>query len=115
MTASGPSRHIAPPHKHDRSQGKADIANSLAYATNFNHLIVAGVAQLLGPEGRSIHLQEASASRPWWAIGGPKTSRDMKKDCGEPGCPNDRRSQPVATRIDATKSSSAVPAWSPSA
>ena len=50
-------------------------------------------------------------------IGGPKTSHDMKKDCGELGCPNEHRSQcsPVATRIDATKSSSAVPAWSPSA
>jgi hypothetical protein len=23
----------------------------------------------------------------------PKTSRDMKKDCGEPGCPNHHRSQ----------------------
>jgi hypothetical protein len=26
-------------------------------------------------------------------IGVPKTSRDMKKDCGEPDCPNDDRSQ----------------------
>src|ERR1700737_746421 len=33
-------------------------------------------------------------------IGVPKTSRDTKKHCGEPGCPNDHRSQcsPVATR-----------------
>ncbi|XSC43310.1 adenylate/guanylate cyclase domain-containing protein [Bradyrhizobium sp. RDT10] len=32
--------------------------------------------------------------------GVPKTSRDTKKHCGEPGCPNDDRSQcsPVATR-----------------
>ncbi|MEH2567843.1 SAM domain-containing protein [Bradyrhizobium sp. AZCC 2289] len=35
-------------------------------------------------------------------IGGQKTSRDSKKDCGKPGCPNDHRSQssPVATRIE---------------
>ena len=26
----------------------------------------------------------------------PKTSRDTKKDCGEPGCPNDHRSQVFA-------------------
>ena len=33
-------------------------------------------------------------------FGVPKTSRDTKKDCGEPGCPNDHRSQvrPLATR-----------------
>ena len=29
----------------------------------------------------------------WALIGVPKTSRDTKKDCGEPGCPNDHRSQ----------------------
>jgi hypothetical protein len=43
------------------------------------------------------------ASKTWWAlIGVLKTSRDMKKDCGEPGCPNDHRSRfsPVATRIE---------------
>jgi hypothetical protein len=28
MSPSGPSRHIAPPHKLDRSQGKAGIANA---------------------------------------------------------------------------------------
>ena len=26
-------------------------------------------------------------------IGVPKISRDSKKDCGEPGCPSDHRSQ----------------------
>src|SRR6266849_9987695 len=31
-------------------------------------------------------------------IGVPKTSRDWKKDCGEPGCPNDHRSQVLARR-----------------
>ena len=33
-------------------------------------------------------------------IGGPKISRDTKKDCGKPGCPNDHRSKarPLATR-----------------
>ena len=29
-------------------------------------------------------------------IGAPKTSRDTKKDCGKPGCPNDHRSQVFA-------------------
>src|SRR5438105_15884495 len=29
-------------------------------------------------------------------IGGPKTSRDTKKDCGKPGCPNDYRNQVLA-------------------
>jgi len=29
----------------------------------------------------------------WALIGAPKTSRDTKKDCGEPGCPNDHRRQ----------------------
>ena len=29
----------------------------------------------------------------WALIGVLKTSRDLKKDCGKPGCPNDRRSQ----------------------
>jgi hypothetical protein len=29
----------------------------------------------------------------WAHIGVPKTSRDTKKDCGKPGCPNDHRSQ----------------------
>src|SRR5436190_13350789 len=26
-------------------------------------------------------------------IGGPTTSRDTKKDCGKPGCPNDHHSE----------------------
>jgi hypothetical protein len=30
------------------------------------------------------------------ARGGPRTSRDLKKDCGEPGCPNDHRSEVLA-------------------
>ena len=29
-------------------------------------------------------------------IGVPKTSRDWKKDCGEPGCPNDQRGEVLA-------------------
>src|SRR5260221_12955301 len=28
-------------------------------------------------------------SKTWWALGVLKTSRDTKKDCGKPGCPND--------------------------
>jgi hypothetical protein len=30
----------------------------------------------------------------------PKTSRDMKKDCGKPGCPNDHRSQHGQNKAD---------------
>jgi hypothetical protein len=32
----------------------------------------------------------------WALIGVPKTSRDTKKDCGKPGCPNDHRRQVLA-------------------
>jgi hypothetical protein len=35
-------------------------------------------------------------SKPCWALGVPKTSRDWKKDCGEPGCPNDHRRKMLA-------------------
>ena len=66
------------------------------------------------PDGRSKHIRQwlgcgnsipryvFPLSKTCWAlIGGPKTSRDTKKDCGKPGCPNDHRRQrisPVATR-----------------
>ena len=65
------------------------------------------------PGGRSKHIRQwlgCGSSTPRYAfpiskmcgalIGVPKTSRDTKKDCGEPGCPNDQSSQarPVATR-----------------
>ncbi len=44
--------------------------------------------------GNSIPRYVFPISKTCWAlIGGPKTSRDTKKDCGEPGCPNDRRSR----------------------
>jgi len=32
----------------------------------------------------------------WALTGRPKTSRDMKKDCDKPGCPNEHRSQVLA-------------------
>jgi hypothetical protein len=35
-------------------------------------------------------------SKTCWALGTPKASRDTKKDCGKPGCPNDDRSQMLA-------------------
>src|SRR5260370_16642825 len=58
------------------------------------------------PDGRSRHTRQwlgCGNSIPryvfpllktWWALlDVPKTSRDWKKDCGKPGCPNDRRGQ----------------------
>ena len=71
------------------------------------------------PDGRSKHIRQWPGcgnyiprcvfpiSKTCWAlIGVPKTSRDTKKDCGEPGCPNDHRShaRPFATsdRMSAT-------------
>ena len=61
------------------------------------------------PDGRSKHIRQwlgcgnsipryvFPLSKTCWAlIGVPKTSRDTKKDCGEPGCPNDHRSQVLA-------------------
>src|ERR1700681_767736 len=38
-----------------------------------------------------------SPSKTWWGhIGVATTSRDTKKHCGKPGCPNDHRSQVLA-------------------
>ena len=34
----------------------------------------------------------------WAPIGVLKTSREWEKDCGEPGCPNDHRSEVLAGR-----------------
>src|SRR6266436_2743663 len=60
------------------------------------------------PDGRSKHTRQwlgcgnsipryvFPLSKTCWALGGPKTSRDTQKDCGEPGCPNDHRSQVLA-------------------
>ena len=61
------------------------------------------------PDGRSKHTRQwlgcgnsipryvFPISKTCWAlIGVPKTSRDTKKDCGKPGCPNDDRSQVLA-------------------
>src|ERR1700738_5092928 len=40
--------------------------------------------------GNSIPRYVFPLLRTWWALlGAPKTSRDWKKDCGKPGCPND--------------------------
>ena len=47
--------------------------------------------------GNSIPRYVFPISKTCWAlIGVPKTSRDTKKDCGKPGCPNDHRSQVLA-------------------
>jgi TolB-like protein len=62
------------------------------------------------PDGRSKHIRQwlgcgnsipryvFPLSKTCWAlIGVPKTSRDTKKDCGKPGCPNDHRSRARAS------------------
>ena len=46
--------------------------------------------------GNSIPRYVFPLSKTWWALGGPKTSRDMKKDCGKLDCPNDHRSEVLA-------------------
>ena len=47
--------------------------------------------------GNSIPRCVFPLSKTCWALTGvPKTSRDTKKDCVEPGCPNDHRSQMLA-------------------
>jgi hypothetical protein len=38
-------------------------------------------------------------------IGVPKTSRDTKKDCGKPGCPNDHHGQVLALGDEVIKQS----------
>src|SRR5258707_15447160 len=61
------------------------------------------------PDGRSKHIRRwlgcgnsipryvFPISKTWRALFGvPKILRDTKKDCGEPGCPNDHRSQVLA-------------------
>jgi hypothetical protein len=46
--------------------------------------------------GNSIPRYVFPLSKTWWALGVPKTSRDTKKDCGKPGCPNDHRRKMLA-------------------
>jgi hypothetical protein len=60
------------------------------------------------PDGRSKHIRQwlgCGNSIPRYVfpllktcclIGVLKTSRDMKKDCGKPGCPNDHRRKMLA-------------------
>src|SRR6266481_3884608 len=47
----------------------------------------------------------------WALIGMPKTSRDTKKDCGKPGCPNDHRSQVVARGDEVIEQSGDFRSW----
>src|SRR5258708_5558662 len=60
------------------------------------------------PDGRSKHIRRwlgcgnsipryvFPISKTRWALGVPKTSRDTKKDCGKPDCPNDHHGQVLA-------------------
>src|SRR5258705_4832954 len=57
--------------------------------------------------GISIACYVFPLSKTCWALGMPKTSRDTKKDCGEPGCPNDHRSQ-VFARGDEDRMTSGI-------
>src|SRR6266436_2869542 len=75
------------------------------------------------PGGRSKHIRQwlgcgtsiprfvFPLSKTWWALGVPKTSRDTKKDCGEPGCPNDHRSQVVARGDEVIEQSGDFRSW----
>jgi hypothetical protein len=54
--------------------------------------------------GNSIPYNVFPISKTCWAlIGVLKTSRDTKKDCGEPGCLNDHPSQVLARGDEADK------------
>ena len=39
----------------------------------------------------------------WAPLGAPKTSRDTKKHCGKPGCPNNHRSQVLSCGDEVNK------------
>ena len=67
----------------------AAASNAMAGRPEQAHKAMARLRQL-NPALRVSTLKDA------WALGGPKTSRDTKKDCGKPGCPNDHRGQVVA-------------------
>src|SRR5258708_40038724 len=73
---------------------------SLPQATQWPYGWSKHIRQWLGC-GNSIPRYVFPLSKTWWALGGPKISRDMKKDCGEPGWPRDHRRQcsAVAKRI----------------
>jgi tetratricopeptide (TPR) repeat protein len=60
----------------------AAASNAMAGRPEQAHKAVARLRQL-NPALR------VPISKTWWALGGPTMSRDMKKDCGKPGCPND--------------------------
>ena len=72
----------------------AAASNAMAGRPEQAHKAVARLRQL-NPALRVSTLKDVLGP-----FGGPKTSRDTKKDCGKPGCPNDHRSQcsPVGTR-----------------
>jgi len=78
----------------------------------FNLVYASPPRAMQWPDGRSKHTRQwlgCGNSIPRYVFpisktcsplfGGPKTSRDWKKDCGKPGCLNEHRSQcsPVAT------------------
>ena len=68
----------------------AAASNAMAGRPEQAHKAMARLRQL-NPALRVSNLKDVLGP-----FGGPKTSRDTKKDCGEPGCPNDHRSQGFA-------------------
>src|SRR5260221_10512048 len=75
----------------------------------FNSVYVSPPQAMQWPDGRSKHIRQwlgcgNSIPRNVFPIskmcgvliGVPKISRDTNEDCGEPGCPNDHRSQVLA-------------------
>ena len=73
----------------------AAASNAMAGRPEQAHKAVARLRQL-NPALRVSTLKDVLGP-----FGGPKTSRDTKKDCGEPGCPNDHRSKcsPVCDEV----------------
>src|SRR3977135_1237363 len=76
------------------------------------------------PDGRSKHIRQwlgFGNSIPRYVfpllktcrapLGAPKTSRDWKKDCGEPGCRNDHRSQVLARGDEVIEQSDDFRCW----
>ena len=82
----------------------AAASNAMAGRPEQAHKAVARLRQL-NPALRVSNLKDVLGP-----FGGPKISRDTKKDCGKPGCPNDHRSKMLARwrRGDRTSATSVV-------
>jgi hypothetical protein len=85
-------------YQQSRAKSRGKRRSGMGQRSNCFHPVVASpiaaAAALLNNRGWPLMC--------WALIGVLKTSRDWKKHCGKPSCPNDYRSQcsPVATRIE---------------